>query len=108
MNNNTNTQIDRIEGIYVDILKALEDVKESAVLQAKNVLNLDDVVKLTGYKKSHLRKLIAQREIPFYKPTNGRMLFFDRQELEGWLKSRRMDTREDLSGEAILRRYVES
>lgn len=60
---------------------------ESLLTVQKNVLNLDEVSQLTGLSKSHIYKLtcgVNGKTIPFYK--QSKHLFFDRVEIENWLK----------------------
>lgn len=82
------------------ILSKLETIERNSLLAAKNVLTIDDVAVLTGMSKSHLYKLTCSRQIPFYRP-NGKLVYFDRQELEGWLKQNRVTTQEEAEQQAI-------
>lgn len=52
---------------------------------SKTVLNREEVCKLTGLSKSTIYKLTHFGRIPFYK--KAKHLFFDRVEVENWLKS---------------------
>ena len=52
---------------------------------SKTVLNIDEVCKLTGLSKSTIYKLTHFGRIPFYK--QAKHLYFDRVEVENWLKS---------------------
>ena len=69
----------------------LAKIEQYTLLAAKQVLTADDVVLLTGLKKSYLYKLTAMRQIPHYKP-NGKCIFFDRSEIEQWQKQHRIAT----------------
>ena len=62
-----------------------------SLLAAKNVLTLEDVSLLTGLSKSHLYKLTCNHQIPHYKP-NGKQLYFDRAEIEAWMKQGKVST----------------
>lgn len=73
------------------ILKELRDIRRLTLLAAKNVLDIDDVVALTGLSKSYVYKLTCKKEIPYYKP-NGKLIYFDRQEVEGWMKQNRVNS----------------
>jgi excisionase family DNA binding protein len=53
-------------------------------ITTKNVLNFDEAVEYTGFKRSYLYKLTATGKIPCYRPY-GKMLFFKREELEEFL-----------------------
>ncbi|MBT6837598.1 MAG: helix-turn-helix domain-containing protein [Bacteroidetes bacterium] len=61
---------------------------ETNNINTKQVLTLQEVSNYTGLSKSYLYKLTHRSEIPFYKP-NGKMIYFDRTELETWLKRNR-------------------
>ena len=49
---------------------------------------------------SHLYKLTCSKQIPFYRP-NGKLVYFDRHELEGWLKQNRVNTTAEAEQAAI-------
>ena len=84
------------------ILKKLEAIERNSLLAAKNVLTLDDVVYLTGISKSYLYKLTCAKEIPFYRPS-GKQMYFDRAEIENWMKRNRVYTKEECAQEALSR-----
>ena len=46
---------------------------------------------MTGMSKSHIYKLTSANQIPHYKP-NGKHLYFDRAEVEAWMKRGRVQT----------------
>ena len=82
------------------ILAELAQIKTYSLLGAKNVLNFDDVVLLTGLSKSHLYKLTCTRQIPHYKP-NGKQVYFDRAEVEAWMRQNRVNTQMEAEQQAI-------
>ena len=53
-----------------------------------------------GIKKSYLHKMMMRKEIPFYKP-NGKLCFFDRTELDNWLRRIRISTKEEVEQQAV-------
>lgn len=73
------------------VMKQLNDIRKFSLLAAKNVLNMDDVVTLTGLSKGYIYKLTCKKEIPHYKP-NGKLVYFDRQEIENWMKQNRVNS----------------
>ena len=77
----------------------LNQILVYSLLSAKNVLTLDDTALLTGLSKSHLYRLTCNREIPHYK--RAKMLYFDRKELEDWMKQNRVATRQEIEQQAI-------
>lgn len=82
------------------ILHRLETIEYYSRLAAKQVLTLEDVASITGLSKSHLYKLTSTCQIPHYKK-NGKILYFDRKEVEMWLKDNRVKTQEEAEQEAI-------
>jgi excisionase family DNA binding protein len=52
----------------------------------KDVLNFSDLVTYTGLSKSYLYKLTSQGILPHSKPF-GKMLFFDKKEIDTFLMS---------------------
>lgn len=72
------------------IMKQLADIRKFSLLAAKNVLDIDDVVALTWLSKSYVYKLTCRKEIPYYKP-NGKLIYFDRQEVENWMRQNKVD-----------------
>lgn len=76
------------------IFTELAEIKRNTLLAAKNVLTIDDTVLLTGLSKSYLYALTSRKEIPYYKP-NGKQIYFDRAEVEAWMKQNRVNTRDE-------------
>lgn len=78
-----------------EIKNQLDRIERYSLLSAKNVLCFEDVVLLTGLSKSHLYKLTSSHQIPHYKP-NGKQVYFDRAEVESWMKHNRVATKEEI------------
>lgn len=85
------------------ILDQLSRIERNSLLAAKNVLCFEDVALLTGLSKSHLYKLTCSRQIPHYKP-NGKQMYFDRVELENWMKQNKVATTAEI--EQVATNYV--
>lgn len=82
-----------------ELREQLNRIERYSLLAAKNVLCLDDVALLTGLSKSHLYKLTCNHQIPHYKP-NGKQIYFDRAELEEWMKQNRIATADEIEQKA--------
>lgn len=82
------------------IIERLGSIEKLSLLAAKKVLLLDDVALLTGLSRSFLYKLTCKHEIPFYKP-NGKQMYFDRGEVEAWMKQGRVATKEEIEDKGI-------
>lgn len=63
--------------------KKVDDLQANNLSQ-KNVLTFSEAARYTGFSRSYLYKLTHLQKIPCSKPA-GKMLFFDRAELENWL-----------------------
>ena len=71
----------------MDVLKELVvklDNIQALLLTQKKVLNLAEVLLLTGLSKSYVYKLTSTGGIPCYKP-QGKHIFFNKDEVESWL-----------------------
>ena len=88
----------------IDNKKEMEDKLDKiliySLLAAKNVLNIDDVSVLTGLSKSTLYKMTCSKEIPFYRP-NGKLIYFDRKEIECWMKRNRVAATFEIQDNAV-------
>lgn len=78
----------------------LNQILTYSLLAAKNVLTLEDVALLTGLSKSHLYRLTCTHQIPYYKP-NGKQIYFDRVEIENWMRQNRVATQQETEQAAI-------
>ena len=82
-----------------EIKKQLDRIERYSLLAAKNVLVLDDVSLLTGLSKSYLYKLTCSHQIPHYK--NAKIIYFDRAEIEAWMKQNRVATESEVEQKAV-------
>lgn len=87
------------------IIEQLNRIERYSLLAAKNVLTIDDVALITGLSKSWIYQLTCANQIPFYKP-QGRLIYFDRAEIEAWMKQNRIRTKEEI--EAAANAYMVS
>ena len=72
--------------------RLLQDFISTPADQAE-VINIDEVCKLTGYAKNTIYQLVHQGKCPYHKPEHGgRKLIFFRTEIENWLKSTKPET----------------
>ena len=65
----------------------------------KKVLTFNEAVEYTGISKSYLYKMTSQKIIPHYKP-NGKLIFFDKDELDSFLLSVRIKPQSEIEAEA--------
>lgn len=72
---------------------------ETAILSQKEVLTLEEAVQFTGMRKSYMYKLTSTQKIPHYKPS-GKMVYFNRDELQTWLLQNRVSTHDELESKA--------
>ncbi|PCJ81119.1 MAG: DNA-binding protein [Bacteroidetes bacterium] len=77
-----------------ELVVKLENI-EALLLTQKNVLNVSEVLLLTGLSKSYMYKLTSTGGIPCYKP-QGKQIFFKKDEVESWLLQNRKATNKEL------------
>ncbi len=75
---------------------------ESLLLSQKTVLNFNEVAEYTGLSKSYLYKLTCSGRIPHSKP-HGKMVYFEKSEIDTWLLSNRVKTSDDIEKQATTR-----
>ncbi len=86
--------------MMVEELKQVADLITANIINtSKEVLTSDEAARYMGISKSYLYKLTMGRQIPHFKP-NGKMCYFDRLELETWLKSNRIATEQEIEEQA--------
>ncbi len=77
----------------------LDRIERNTLLASKKVLTFEDVALLTGLSRSYLYKLTSANQIPHYKPS-GKQLYFDREEIENWLKRNKIETEDETDRKA--------
>lgn len=80
--------------------KRLADlITANTIFCTKEVLTSNEAAKYMGVSKSYLYKLTMRQQIPHYKPM-GKMVYFNRLELEQWLQNNRVSTATEISQQA--------
>jgi len=72
---------------------------DSNMEEKKQLIPTAEAAAFLGIKVSYLHKLMMRRVIPYYKP-NGKLCFFDKAELEAWLKNVRIASQTELDQQA--------
>lgn len=80
------------------ILQKLDSIESKLAVQ-KNIFNIDELAAFTGFSKSFIYKMTMQQAIPHFK--RGKFIFFDRVEVEKWIKENPIKTKQDIDNEAI-------
>lgn len=80
-------------------LSMLEANLRSIGLATKRILTFNEAAEFTGISKSYLYKLTSTQRIPHFKPT-GKIIFFDREELQAWLAQNRVATIDEIESKA--------
>ena len=82
------------------ILERLERIEAILSKTAKTILTVDDLIDYTGFKRSYIYKLVHLNEIPYSKP-QGKILFFDREEIDHWLRQNKSQSKSQIGSNAI-------
>ena len=72
---------------------------EMMAICQKPILTAKEMATYMGIKLSTLYKMTHNNVLPFSKP-NGKMIFFDRVEVENWMRSNRYATQQELATKA--------
>lgn len=76
-------------------LQALEHNAMLAGIANKQVLTTQEAALYLGWSISYLYKKTMSKEVPHYCPM-GKTLYFDRLELESWMKRNRVSSKDEL------------
>lgn len=74
-----------------ELKKTLEALQRYALMSAKNVLTFPEAALYIGISESRLYLLTGRKLIPHYKP-NSKRVYFDKDELDKWMKQNRVMT----------------
>jgi excisionase family DNA binding protein len=83
-----------------EVLNELQEIRQLTMLGAKKALTMSDCALLTGLSKSHIYKLVCFKKIPYYKSQGGKLTYFDKDEVNGWMLNRRIATADEIEREA--------
>ena len=72
---------------------------ENSIYHAKEILSFEEACAFLNFSKSYLYKLTSACAISHYKPS-GKMVYFEREELEKWLRQNPVKTKEQIEMEA--------
>lgn len=82
-----------------EIKEIAKEVVKNTIFCTKVMLTTDEAAAYLGVSKSYIYRLTSRNEIPCYKPL-GKMCYFDRSELEEWIRSNRAATDAEISQQA--------
>jgi len=82
-----------------DIIEKI-DILTNAVLSNKQTLSIDEAAIYTALSVSYLYKLTSTQQIPHFKP-RGKIIYFDRSELDEWLRQNRVKTTDEIQTGAM-------
>lgn len=80
-------------------LTQLDRIERNSLLAAKNVLTVEDAAILLGLSPSTIYRWTMSKIIPHYKP-NGKLVFFNKNELEEWMMRNRVASEDEIMDEA--------
>ena len=82
-----------------DIQNTLKKIEQYTLLQAKEVLDIDDLCLLYNWKKQTVYNMISKKEIPHYKSRGVR---FKKSEINDWLLQNKQKTLAEITSQALL------
>ena len=81
-----------------DVIERL-DVLANVVLANKPTMSVTEVADYVGVTRAQIYKFTSEKAIPHFKP-RGKLLYFDRAEIDDWLKQNRVKTIAEVEKEA--------
>ena len=89
------------EQYLIEKLETIENLLQELKHVSKSVLSSEEVARYCNLSSSYLYKLTSKKKIPFYKPF-GKMIYFKRPELDGWLLQNRVKPDDELEQDACV------
>lgn len=88
-----------------EIMTKLDSIEKMILIGSKEVLTIEECALFTGLAKSTLYDKTSKRQIPHYKPRDGK-IYFKKSEVENWLlQNKKASNKEiDEKAEAYVRR----
>lgn len=81
-------------------MNVIASLLEANGVNTKAVLTTEEAAKYLGVTKSAIYKLTMGRKIPHYRSQGGKLLYFKREEIEGWATSCKIATKDELEAKA--------
>ena len=78
-----------------EITKRLDELKSISLIAVQEMLNVDDVAFMHGFKPTYIRKMVEEGKIPYYKPFGGK-LFFKKTEINELLQGGKVPSISDI------------
>lgn len=95
--------IEEFSAFKNQIIHQQRELKEAIglnLIQQKEMLNVQELSDYIGMSTSSIYKLVYNNIIPFYKP-NGKILYFDREEINTWLRQNKSQSISQLEQQAL-------
>jgi predicted DNA-binding transcriptional regulator AlpA len=64
------------------VMEAIKNKPPNTEKTRERPIRINRVMELSGYSRSYIYKLVHWKKIPFRKPTNGRLFFYESEVLD--------------------------
>ena len=85
-----------------DVKKIAKLVAEELLLTQKELLTTEEAARYMGVSIGYIHRLTCEKRISYYKP-GGRLCFFDRMELDAWVRQNRIASDDELDARVAVR-----
>ena len=96
-----NQNFSELKNELLKLKTGFQELKELTSLGVKTALTMGETAKLMGISKSQLYRLVCKKQIPYYKAKgNGKLTYFNKDEVTKWLLHNRIKTSSEIESEA--------
>lgn len=85
----------------LELKNELQELKVITAIGVKQALTMNDCAFVTGLSKSHIYKLVMNKQIPYYKSNGGKLTYFDKDEVTKWMLQNRVATSSEIDAKAV-------
>lgn len=91
-----------MEELKQELQQQLDRIEKLVLMGQKDTLDVAEVAQYASLSKDYVYQLVHQRKIPHYKNSGGKLLYFDKAEIDRWLKAHRVATTEETEQAAAI------
>lgn len=93
--------MENLKSQIADLQQQIGDLQKHLSAYSKEVLNVKDLAIYSGLSVGYIYNLVSAKKIPHYKGDGGKLTFFKKSEIDGWMCSSYVPTYKEMEQKAI-------
>lgn len=84
----------------MEMIQRLDEIRNLTIIQAKDVLTMDEAAMYMGLSKNYLYKLCQKLQIVHFHSKGGKNIYFRKDDLNEWMLHSKSITQKEIETEA--------